>query len=104
MILALVAAQRRTAEPAMRGQCPACGGPVIAKCGRVNVWHWAHQAGQDCDPWSELITKWHADWQNRFPAYMREIAVGCHRADVHLPDDRVIEFQHSSLSADEIAE
>ena len=79
---------------------------MIPKCGRVNVWHWAHKDldNGDCDDWSEPITQWHIDWQYRFPPGSHEVALGAHRADVQLPSGLIIEFQHSSLSIDEIEE
>jgi hypothetical protein len=39
-----------------------------------------------------------------FPHDSVEVPVGNHRADVRSPDGLVIEFQHSSLSVDEIRE
>jgi competence protein CoiA len=103
MMLALVDGQRVTAEPKLPGHCPNCGGAVIAKCGPINAWHWAHKAA-DCDTWAERFTQWHADWQELFPPDSREITIGNHRADVRSPTGLVIEFQHSALSADEIRE
>jgi hypothetical protein len=50
------------------------------------------------------MTQWHLDWQSRFPPDMREAVIGRHRADIQLADGYVIEFQHSSLSVDEIQE
>ena len=99
--LARVNGELSTAWPGFTGQCPQCASAVIAKCGHVNTWHWAHKAA-DCDTWAEPLTQWHADWQDRFPAEWCEVPLGDHRADVRLPDGRVIEFQHSNLSVDEI--
>ena len=103
MMLALVNGQRSYAEPKQVGHCELCGGTTIPKCGRINVWHWAHKA-RDCDTWAESETQWHLDWQARFPADSCEIPIGNHRADVRSPTGLVIEFQHSALSADEIRE
>lgn len=103
MMLANVNGSLSTAEPGNAGRCPQCASGVIAKCGRVNAWHWAHRAA-DCDTWSEPLTKWHADWQSRFPVEWREVVIGNHRADVRLPSGQVIEFQHSALSVDEIGQ
>lgn len=94
---------RITAEPQHSGHCPTCLGEVIAKCGPVNAWHWAHKAA-DCDTWAEPLTRWHTDWQSLFPTDWCEIPVGDHRADVRRPGGQVIEFQHSTLSADDIRE
>jgi competence protein CoiA len=102
MRFALVDGQRRTAEPGQRAQCPQCDAEVIAKCGPLVTWHWAHKV-LDCDPWSEPMTQWHLDWQSRYPTDMCEVTIGQHRADV-CSADRVIEFQHSAIGADEIRE
>jgi hypothetical protein len=104
MMLALVDGQRSYAQPKLDGRCEICDGAVIPKCGRINVWHWAHKTLQDCDTWSEPITAWHANWQEHFPADSCEIPIGQHRADVRSPTGLVIEFQHSALSVDEIRE
>jgi competence protein CoiA len=102
MMFGMVAGERITAEPGLRGSCPHCRAEVIAKCGPINVWHWAHRAA-DCDTWTEPMTQWHIDWQSRFPDELREVTIGNHIADAQLSGG-VIEFQHSSLSADEIRE
>lgn len=105
MMLALVDGHRTTAEPTLTGHCPGCHGEVIAKCGTINRWHWAHRrADADCDTWAEPTTQWHIDWQAQFPPHWCEIPLGDHRADVQLPTGHVVEFQHSSLSVAEIRE
>jgi competence protein CoiA len=92
---------RVTATPRARASCPACSGEVLAKCGKIVSWHWAH-VGADCDPWSEPMTQWHLDWQAEAPPERREVIMGPHRADLVTPDGRVIELQHSSISVDDI--
>ena len=89
--------------PKTRAICPCCEGEVISKCGDVNVWHWAHKGGKDCDSWSEPETAWHKDWKERFPKECREVVVGNHRADI-LTTSLVIELQNSSITAKEIKE
>ena len=103
MMLALVDGDRTHAQPKLTGHCPHCAGEVIAKCGPINAWHWAHKTA-DCDTWAESFTQWHADWQELFPPDSCEISIGNHRADVRSPTGLVIELQHSHLSADEIRE
>lgn len=97
---------RIVAAPGQRAVCPSCNGEVVAKCGKIKVWHWAHLS-VDCDPWSEGMTEWHIGWQNEFPEECREVVIQrngeIHRADIMLPDGTVIEFQHSPISQDEIA-
>jgi len=92
-----------------RGSCPQCGSEVTGHCGEQKTHHWAHLPGvSDCDSWgSGPMTQWHLDWQERVPIEQREVVIGNHRADIvvynpstwHL---RVVEFQHSSIGADEI--
>ena len=90
-----------------RADCPGCGNEVLSKCGEINIHHWAHLAGVDCDLWSEPETPWHRDWKNRFPEEWREVFIKgdsgeWHRADVAIPGGPVIEFQHSNLNPAEI--
>lgn len=100
---ALIDGQRRPAAPGLRGTCPGCGGPVIAKCGTILVWHWAHEAA-DCDPWSEPESAWHLGWKAAFSRSRTEVVIGPHRADVVTPRDIVVELQHSPISPEEIEE
>lgn len=103
MQFANIGGARVEPSPGTRAACPACSGPVLAKCGEIVTWHWAHEAA-DCDPWSEPETEWHREWKSNFSPEHREVVMGPHRADVRLPIGRVIEFQHSSISQEEIAE
>ena len=93
--------QRVRAEPGLKAICPCCGNEVLAKCGKVNVWHWAHKSN-DCDPWHEPESEWHLMWKDKFPSSWQEVVQGMHRADVQTPH-RVLEFQSSHLSVDDIA-
>lgn len=105
MMLASLAGARVPATPGAAGAaCPGCGQPVIPKCGQVNIWHWAHARGADCDPWYEPMTAWHLAWQETVPAARREIVMGNHRADIVTGRGQVVEIQHSHLSVEEIAE
>ena len=81
--------------------CPNCGSPLIAKCGRIKVHHWAHSV-VDCDPWWEPETEWHRAWKEIFPAEWVEVPLGEHRADVPNSSGLVIELQNSSISPAEI--
>lgn len=104
MMLATLAGQIRTAEPGLAGaSCPLCDGPVVAKCGEVNVWHWAHRTA-DCDPWAEPMSQWHLAWQELAPRERREVTIGNHRADIVTPRGVVVEIQRSHLSTAQIAE
>src|SRR5690606_12234794 len=106
MKFALVNGQRREPQPNLVGKCPGCEKPVVAKCGELRVWHWAHKGCRSCDPWWENETEWHRAWKNQFPTEWQEII---HRADDgerHIADVRteqgyVIEFQHSYIKPEE---
>lgn len=58
MIYALVNGQLLSAKPGGRARCPHCGGDMIAHCGTLVSWHWAHVANE-CDPWYEPESDWH---------------------------------------------
>lgn len=93
---------RAEASPGLAGTCPSCGHPCRPKCGKINVWHWAHHAGADCDPWSEPMTEWHLGWQRAVPPERREVVMGPHRADIVTASGGVVEIQHSPISPDVI--
>jgi hypothetical protein len=106
MKFALVDGKREEAQPNASGKCAACGHSMIAKCGEVKVWHWAHKSAPPCDSWWEGETEWHRGWKEKFPAEWQEIAhVGKsgerHIADVKTAHGWAIEFQHSFLNPEE---
>lgn len=103
MRYALVDGKRVSAFRGAKGTCPHCHGPVIARCGTILVWHWAHVSRSDCDSWAEGETPWHLEWKRRFPRQWREVTVRYHRADIKSPQG-VIELQASSISPEEIQE
>ena len=103
MEFALVDGERRKPTKGARGVCQCCGAEMIAKCGRIKMWHWAHWPRTSCDPWWGGETDWHREWKGRFPEDWREVVhvdehTGeKHIADVKTPTGLVIEFQHSPL-------
>lgn len=106
MKFALVNGQRQEAQPNLSGQCPTCNHPMIAKCGEVNIWHWAHQGKRLCDPWWENETEWHRAWKGQFPVDWQEVVHQADNGEKHIADvktDRgwVIEFQHSYIKPEE---
>lgn len=106
MRFALVDGVRLEAHPKLVGDCPACSGPVIARCGEMKVWHWAHRRRQVCDKWWESETEWHRAWKRHFPDDWQEIVHRSdsgerHISDVKTPSGWVIEFQHSYLAPQE---
>lgn len=108
MLYALDSAENRIRpSKEVEAHCPACRGSVIAKMGEIMTHHWAH-VSTPCDSWNEGESRWHLAWKSRFPNHCVEqrITRGAvwHVADVLLPDGIVIEFQHSSISPQDIAQ
>lgn len=95
--------KRIQATPFDRAECPSCRRQVIAKCGEIVSWHWAHR-NDECDPWHESESVWHIKWKERFPSTWQEVVIGSHRADIQTSQGIVIELQASSISAREIRE
>jgi competence protein CoiA len=94
--------ERREAEPGLSGKCLFCGDAMIAKCGPIRVWHWAHRGTRTCDPWWESETPWHRAWKDHFPKAWQEIIHQSQNSEKHIADVKtesglVIEFQHSHL-------
>lgn len=106
-------------EPGSRAFCPCCSANVIAKCGKLNVWHWAHESVTDCDYWSEPEGPWHKAWKELFPREWREVTLkpvfkkgdtpptnlgdsGVHRADIKTSAGIVVELQNSPIDSHEI--
>ena len=101
--------QKIKAFPDGRAFCPNCKAIVIAKCGDLNTWHWAHDNLLDCDSWTyEPKTKWHIEWQNNFAENQVEVFLTkgnqAHRADILTSNGVVIEIQNSPISTTEIFE
>lgn len=107
MKFALVGEQQRgEAQPDLSGKCPSCGSQMIAKCGEIKIWHWAHLGRRICDPWWENETEWHRTWKGYFPVEWQErIHIASdgekHIADVKTDSGVVLEFQHSHLNPEE---
>lgn len=108
MKFADISGERVEAQPGTSGTCPSCGAPMVAKCGDLRVWHWAHRGVRVCDKWWESETEWHRAWKNEFPVDWQEVIHLAqngkkHVADVKTNSGMVIEFQHSFLKAEERA-
>jgi competence protein CoiA len=106
MKFSLVDGQRQEAHPGLLGKCPACDHPMIAKCGKQRVWHWAHQSGRLCDPWWENEGEWHRAWKAEFPDAWQEVVHVANDGTKHIADIKtehgwVIELQHSRISPEE---
>jgi len=110
MQYALVNLIKSLPQKGLQGTCISCGGPVIAKCGMLNVHHWAHLNRKECDSWSEPETEWHRNWKNQFPesyweVYFTDAVLDeVHRADIHTKSGITIEFQNSPISTDEFSQ
>ncbi|MGF6851099.1 competence CoiA-like predicted nuclease [Chitinophaga sp. W3I9] len=96
-------------RPNGRAICPNCRLPLIAKCGQLNIWHWAHMDLKECDDWNyEPITDWHLEWQGHFSSAETEVFIKqnneSHRADILNKENIVIEIQNSPIQANEIHE
>jgi competence protein CoiA len=107
MEIALIDGVRTLPAPGLRGLCQACHKEMVAKCGDLLVWHWAHKGRRVCDPWWENEGPWHRGWKELFPVEFHEqvhfAADGeKHIADVQLPGGLVIELQHSAMSLEEM--
>lgn len=99
--------QKLEPTPKAKAFCQCCNLPVIAKCGKFKVWHWAHKSCEHCDPWWEAETDWHRRWKDEFPKEWQEIihfdTTGeKHIADVKTDRGLVFEFQHSVLDPKEL--
>lgn len=107
MLTALQNGIKVLAQKGQRAICPECGAEVLAKCGEINIWHWAHVSRVDCDLWGEPESAWHLNWKSGLPLDWVEVPMAengeKHRADIRLPNGRVIELQHSSISVTEIS-
>jgi competence protein CoiA len=107
MQFALIDETRVEAKPGLKGICPGCGEPVIAKCGTLRIHHWSHAGKRECDSWWEPETAWHRAWKNKFLAEWQEIILPDQRTgEIHVADIRtahglVIEFQHSHIDSQE---
>lgn len=90
-------------SPGAHALCPQCGGEVLAKCGTLVAWHWAHKK-RDCDRWSEGESEWHLGWKRQVLPSACEVVLGEHRADIYTANGLVVELQHSPLDARKIRE
>ncbi len=106
MKFALVNGECLEAQAGLSGTCPVCGDPMVAKCGKIKVRHWAHRTRRVCDPWWENETEWHRAWKNEFPSSWQEVVHRAANGERHIADVKtdagwVIELQHSHIRAEE---
>ena len=94
------------AKSGLVGECPHCGKLVRARCGEINVEHWAH-IEDECPYITEIDTEWHVAWKNKFKKkeYIIEKRFDNFIADAYDPKTNIIvEFQHSSITPQEIVD
>ena len=106
MRFAILDGKKVEATPKAKGLCPNCGSELIARCGRVKVWHWAHKGNPPCDPWWENETEWHRSWKGQFPVDWQEVTHRAESGEKHIADVKtdqgwVLEFQHSYIKPGE---
>lgn len=105
MLIAIIEDDNRSKvlRKGQRGKCPKCGNEVIARCGQINIWHWAHKAKKNCD-WYSSESDWHREWKALFPSNRVEVYMEGNRADAIDRMGRIWEFQNSYLKGEEIDE
>lgn len=86
-----------------RATCVECGATLIAKCGDINRWHWAHESGGICAS-SDGEGAWHRAWKLWATQYgaQTEVSNGHHRADIVWSDGTVYELQSNYLNLPDI--
>lgn len=108
MQYAIVDFRKKSPSPEEKGVCQCCNRPVIAKCGDIRRWHWAHEANSRCDGWYENESEWHRNWKIPFGEIYSEVVIEKdgkrHIADILTKDNIVIELQNSKISQHTIIE
>lgn len=101
MQYALIDGERVEATPNARGTCPFCEADMHAKCGDINIHHWAHVKNENCDSWYEPESSWHREWKLLFPKEQTEVIIKKegirHIADICTASGLVIELQNSPI-------
>ena len=104
MLFAYINGIKSQASPKANAVCTFCNESMIAKCGRVKTWHWAHKKIDTCDSWHEPETEWHRNWKLVFGKEHCEITFikdgKKHIADIKTINGWVIELQNSKISID----
>lgn len=85
--------------PGARAICVDCDTVLIAKCGEINRWHWAHEAGGSWCVGSDGEGAWHRAWKLWAEQHgaQTEVTEGRHRADIVWHDGGVYELQSGYL-------
>ena len=87
--------------PGARALCIECPVPtvLIAKCGEINAWHWAHPGNAICS--GEGEGAWHQAWKMWSQQYGATVEMidNPHRADIVWPDGAIYECQTNYTDA-----
>jgi hypothetical protein len=77
---------------------------LIAKCGEINRWHWAHESGGNICSGSDGEGAWHRAWKQWAANHGATVewVTNPHRADIVWPDGRIYELQSDYLDATSI--
>jgi competence CoiA-like predicted nuclease len=83
--------------------CPSCNSIMIAKCGEIMIPHWAHKT-HDVNCLYRPETQWHLEWKAEAINHgcTVEKRIGNNITDVLISNSRVLELQHSGITAKEI--
>lgn len=107
---AIVNGQPTVAAPKAVGVCPGCHTEMVAKCGDIMTWHWAHRPGSDCAYGNDGESGWHMWWKWQFHHAGGRVEVSYrsehgrnHRADAVTVGGLVVEMQHDYLALVDIA-
>jgi len=97
--------QRVSAKPEVVAFCQNCGEEVVAKCGEINIWHFAHKTTNDCFG-GEGESLWHEYWKGMFPEECREFLRYDKYLEYKIADvaycEIVLEYQTNLPDVDEI--
>jgi len=108
MLLANKNNQRTRASPNSKAICPLCNEEVIAKCGEIKIWHWAHKVNFTCkefEPETERHIEMKLFFKDNFPNFELEYNLGWAIPDLFDKNRKIaIEVQHSRLSKEKFLE
>jgi hypothetical protein len=104
MFFAIINGEKTRPSPKEVGECPFCNNSVFSKCGKTNVWHWAHFKDTSCDSWYEPESFWHYYWKMSFGKENVEHIITKdgirHIADIFTSSEVVIELQNSPITSE----
>ena len=101
--------ERVRPEPHLKGvRCPKCDTELVAKCGKIRAFHWAHKNKLQCDDWMEDDNEWRDSWLNEFEDDWQESLIDrggvSHFADSETDKNTIILLHQSRLTPEIIRE